>query len=53
MKRRRRVGKRGSKSWRKRAPICCICTKYRWFGNSARGRFSHRDMREMEKYAIE
>ena len=29
----KKVGKRKSKSWRRRIPRCCMCTPYRWMGN--------------------
>jgi len=46
MKRKKKVGKRKSKSWRRRNPICCICTTYRWMGN-IKNRFSHATQRQM------
>ena len=30
----KRVGKRGRKGWRKRSPRCTLCTYYRWMGNT-------------------
>lgn len=44
----KKIGKRKSKSWRKRIPICTICTKYRWMGNMKK-RFSFSTQRQMLK----
>jgi hypothetical protein len=42
-KMKKKVGKRKSKSWRKRIPRCCLCTPHRWMGNTKeRFRFSTR-----------
>ena len=43
----KKVGKRKRKGWRKRKPICTICTKYRWMGNIKR-RYSHSTIKRME-----
>ena len=44
----RKVGKRKRKGWRKRSPICTTCTKYRWFGN-AKGRRRLQTEKQNEK----
>ena len=44
----RNVGKRKRKGWRKRSPICTICTTYRWFGN-AKGRHRLQTEKQNEK----
>ena len=38
--RKKQVGKRKSKGWRKRSPKCTLCTYFRWLGN-AKGRKRH------------
>jgi len=47
MKKNRR-GKRKSKSWRKRIPRCCLCTPYRWMGNT-KERFNFSTRKQMLK----
>ena len=39
----KKIGKRKSKSWRRRIPRCTMCTTWRWMGNTKeRRRFSDR-----------
>ena len=40
--RKKQVGKRKSKGWRKKSPKCTLCTYFRWMGNAkGRKRFSY------------
>ena len=48
----KKVGKRKAKRWRKRKPICVICTKYRWMGN-IKNRFSFSTRKRMLAYEYE
>lgn len=51
MSKSRKVGKRKRKGWRKRSPICTICTTYRWFGNN-KGRHNIQMERHNEKVRL-
>jgi len=44
----KKVGKRKSKSWRKRIPRCTLCTPFRWMGNM-KERFRHSTRKRMLK----
>ena len=44
----KKVGKRKRKGWRKRKPICTICTTYRWMGNM-KERFNFSTRKQMIK----
>ena len=45
--RKKQVGKRKSKGWRKRSPKCTLCTYFRWLGNS-KGRKRHSYYRQQK-----
>ena len=45
--RKKQVGKRKSKGWRKRSPKCTLCTYFRWLGN-AKGRKRHSYYRQQK-----
>jgi len=42
----KKVGKRKRKGWRKKSPICTLCTTWRWLGNSKERR-PFRDRKKM------
>ena len=42
----KKVGKRKRKGWRKKSPICTMCTTWRWMGNSKERR-PFRDSKRM------
>ena len=44
----KRVGKRGRKGWRKRNPRCMLCTAIRWMGN-IKGRHPMRELKQLDK----
>ena len=44
----KRVGKRGRKGWRKRSPRCCLCTPIRWQGN-AKNRHPMSELKQLDK----
>ena len=44
----KRVGKRGRKGWRKRSPRCTLCTPIRWMGN-IKGRHPMRELKQLDK----
>ena len=44
----KRVGKRGRKGWRKRSPRCTLCTAIRWMGN-IKGRHPMRELKQLDK----
>ena len=47
--RKKQVGKRKSKGWRKKSPKCTLCTYFRWLGNSkGRKRFSYYRQQKVE-----
>ena len=43
-----KVGKRKRKGWRKRNPVCTLCTTYRWMGN-IKGRHPMRELKQLDK----
>jgi len=45
--RKKQVGKRKSKGWRKKSPKCTLCTYFRWLGNS-KGRKRHSYYRQQK-----
>ena len=44
----KRVGKRGRKGWRKRSPRCTLCTQIRWMGN-IKGRHPIQELKQLDK----
>ena len=50
--RKKQVGKRKSKGWRKRSPKCTLCTYFRWLGNS-KGRKRHSYYRQQKVDSLE
>ncbi len=44
----KRVGKRGRKGWRKRSPRCTLCTYYRWMGNT-KNRHPMSELKQLDK----
>lgn len=48
----KRVGKRGRKGWRKRNPRCTLCTQIRWMGN-IKGRHPLSLLRQLQKEKYE
>ena len=48
----KRVGKRGRKGWRKRSPRCTMCTQIRWMGN-IKGRHPMRELKQLDKEKYE
>ena len=50
--RKKQVGKRKSKGWRKRSPKCTLCTYFRWLGNS-KGRKRHSYYRQQKVESLE
>jgi len=45
--RKKKVGKRKSRGWRKKSPKCTLCTYFRWLGNS-KGRKRHSYYRQQK-----
>ena len=50
--RKKQVGKRKSKGWRKKSPKCTLCTYFRWLGNS-KGRKRHSYYRQQKVESLE
>ena len=48
----KRVGKRGKRGWRKRSPRCTLCTAIRWMGN-IKGRHPLRELKQLDKEKYE
>ena len=51
-KKKKHVGKRKRKGWRKRSPRCTLCTQIRWMGN-AKGRKRHSYYRQQKVAEVE
>ena len=50
--RKKQVGKRKRKGWRKRSPRCTLCTQIRWMGN-IKGRHPISLLRQLQKEKYE
>ena len=51
-KKKKHVGKRKRKGWRKRSPRCTLCTQIRWMGN-IKGRHPISLLRQLQKEKYE
>ena len=52
MSKKKKVGKRKRKGWRKRSPRCTLCTAIRWMGN-IKGRHPLSFLKQLQKEKYE